>query len=61
MKATGMVRRIDNMGRVVIPREIRRTMRIREGDPALTSLRDWEVFCIATVDLDNHMGRDLYI
>lgn len=32
MKATGMVRRIDDLGRVVIPKEIRRTMRVREGD-----------------------------
>ena len=34
MKATGIVRRIDDLGRVVIPKEIRRTMRIREGDPS---------------------------
>ena len=33
MKATGIVRRIDDLGRVVIPKEIRRTMRIREGAP----------------------------
>lgn len=33
MKATGIVRRIDDLGRVVIPKEIRKTMRIREGDP----------------------------
>ena len=33
MKATGIVRRIDDLGRVVVPKEIRRTMRIREGDP----------------------------
>ena len=33
MKATGIVRRLDDLGRVVIPKEIRRTMRIREGDP----------------------------
>ena len=38
MKATGIVRRIDDLGRVVIPKEIRRTMRIREGAPLLTSL-----------------------
>ncbi len=35
MKATGIVRRIDDLGRVVIPKEIRRTMRIREGEPLL--------------------------
>ena len=33
MKATGIVRRIDDLGRVVVPKEIRRTPRIREGDP----------------------------
>ena len=33
MKATGIVRRIDDLGRVVIPKEIRRTLRIREGEP----------------------------
>lgn len=33
MKATGIVRRIDDLGRVVIPKEIRRTLAIREGDP----------------------------
>ena len=38
MKATGIVRRIDDLGRVVIPKEIRRTMRIRESDPLLTTL-----------------------
>ena len=38
MKATGIVRRIDDLGRVVIPKEIRRTMRIREGDPSGTTL-----------------------
>jgi AbrB family looped-hinge helix DNA binding protein len=38
MKATGVVRRIDDLGRIVVPKEIRRTLRIREGDPLLTSL-----------------------
>jgi len=42
MKATGIVRRIDDLGRVVIPKEIRRTMRIREGDPSLMTLTPWE-------------------
>ena len=42
MKATGIVRRIDDLGRVVIPKEIRRTMRIREGGPLLTTLTVWE-------------------
>ena len=39
-KATGIVRRIDDLGRVVVPKEIRRTLRIREGDPLLTTLSD---------------------
>ena len=38
MKATGVVRRIDDLGRVVIPKEIRKTLRIKEGDPLLPSL-----------------------
>jgi AbrB family looped-hinge helix DNA binding protein len=38
MKATGVVRRIDDLGRVVIPKEIRKTLRIKEGDPSLPSL-----------------------
>ncbi len=61
MKATGIVRRIDDLGRVVIPKEIRRTMRIREGDPSLTILEDWQKFCFAMMDLDNRTGLDLYI
>ena len=46
MKATGIVRRIDDLGRVVIPKEIRRTMRIREGDPLQITLTQ-SVFCEA--------------
>ena len=47
MKATGIVRRIDDLGRVVIPKEIRRTLRIREGDPLLTTLTPFDKFCMA--------------
>ncbi|MBO4422565.1 MAG: AbrB/MazE/SpoVT family DNA-binding domain-containing protein [Clostridia bacterium] len=44
MKATGIVRKIDELGRIVIPKEIRRTMRIREGDPLeIFTDRDGEV------------------
>ena len=44
MKATGIVRRIDELGRIVIPKEIRRTQRIRQGDPVLTTLTPFEIF-----------------
>lgn len=47
MKATGIVRRIDDLGRVVIPKEIRRTMRIREGDPSQITLTPFDRFCWA--------------
>jgi len=46
MKATGIVRRIDDLGRIVIPKEIRRTLRIRMGDPSLKTLTQDLVFCI---------------
>ena len=45
MKATGIVRRVDDLGRIVIPKEIRRTLRIREGDPSLTTLTPIDRFC----------------
>ena len=45
MKATGIVRRIDDLGRVVIPKEIRRTLRIREGEPSQTTLTLFDKFC----------------
>ena len=47
MKATGIVRRIDDLGRVVIPKEIRRVLRIRDGDPLLTTLTLFDRFCWA--------------
>ena len=56
MKATGIVRRIDDLGRVVIPKEIRRTMRIREGDPLQTALTRWERFSFAMGDLAKRQG-----
>ena len=45
MKATGIVRRIDDLGRVVIPKEIRRTMRIREDGSSQTTLTVFTRFC----------------
>ena len=47
MKATGIVRRIDDLGRVVIPKEIRRTMRIKEGDPSFTTLTEFDSFYVS--------------
>ena len=56
MKATGIVRRIDDLGRVVIPKEIRRTMRIREGDPSQIILAPWEKLCFGMLDLAKRRG-----
>ena len=47
MKATGIVRRVDDLGRIVIPKEIRRTLKIREGDPLLTTLTPFDRFFVA--------------
>ena len=59
MKATGIVRRIDDLGRVVIPKEIRRTMRIREGDPSITTLSETEkryIFSMNFLALGTRLG-----
>jgi len=56
MKATGIVRRIDDLGRVVIPKEIRRTMRIREGDPLQTTLTQTDKFCFSMLNLAKRLG-----
>ena len=61
MRATGIVRRIDELGRVVIPKEIRRTLRIREGDPylmPLTGLEDEaeQRFCVGMIGLGEREG-----
>ena len=56
MRATGIVRRIDELGRVVIPKEIRRTLRIREGDPSQTTWEAWQEFCFAMCDLGKRTG-----
>ena len=57
MKATGIVRRIDDLGRIVIPKEIRRTLRIRMGDPSLKSLTQDLAFCIG---VDSAAERYIY-
>ena len=51
MKATGIVRRVDDLGRIVIPKEIRRTLKIREGDPLLTTLTPIDRFVYAMTKL----------
>lgn len=56
MKATGIVRRVDDLGRIVIPKEIRRTLRIREGDPLQMTWTRWEQFCFAMLDLAKRSG-----
>ena len=58
MKATGIVRRIDDLGRVVIPKEIRRTLRIRDGDPSLTALTWWERFCLTMMALEERIEAE---
>ncbi len=47
MKATGIVRRVEDLGRIVVPKEIRRSLRIREGGPSLTTLTPIDRFCMA--------------
>jgi len=51
MKATGIVRRVDDLGRIVISKEIRRTLRIREGDPLQMTLTPFEGFTMAMLEL----------
>ena len=58
MKATGIVRRIDDLGRVVIPKEIRRTLRIREGDPSQMTLKTWQCFCISLLEFAKRIGLE---
>ena len=56
MKATGIVRRIDDLGRVVIPKEIRRTLHIREGDPSQITWTQSERFSLACWIWQNAAG-----
>ena len=55
MKATGIVRRVDDLGRIVIPKEIRRTLRIREGDPLLKTLTVEGGYLLAMERLNKRM------
>lgn len=56
MKATGVVRRVDDLGRIVIPKEIRRTMHIRDGDQSLITLTNRQRFCFGMLDLAKRQG-----
>jgi bifunctional DNA-binding transcriptional regulator/antitoxin component of YhaV-PrlF toxin-antitoxin module len=56
MKATGIVRRVDDLGRIVIPKEIRRTLRIREGDPLHAALIPIDRFCMAIHSIVERTG-----
>ena len=58
MKATGIVRRIDDLGRVVIPKEIRRTMRIRDKKTLFTILTEFDRFCVVVHSVTNRYKRD---
>jgi len=57
MKATGIVRRVDDLGRIVIPKEIRRTLRIREGDPSLKTLTVTDGYLWAMEMLQKRLGE----
>ena len=57
MKATGIVRRVDDLGRIVIPKEIRRTLKIREGDPLHTTLTPFDRFCMAILSVVEKYDR----
>ena len=60
MRATGIVRRVDDLGRVVIPKEIRREMRIREGDPLEIFVDKNEgLVCFQRYDIDKNYLEEL--
>ena len=59
MKATGIVRRVDDLGRIVIPKEIRRTRHIREGAPSYTTLTPIDKFCIGIHNLAQIIPAEL--
>ena len=58
MKATGIVRRVNDLGRIVIPKEIRRTLKIRERDPSYITLTPIDKFCIAIHSLSQRIAAE---
>lgn len=56
MKATGIVRRVDELGRIVLPVELRRTLDISERDPSQITLALWQRFSFAMLDLAKRQG-----
>ena len=58
MKALGIMRRIDDLGRVVIPKEVRRSLKIREGD-ALEIYRDDDMICLKKVETEKNFIEDV--
>mgnify|MGYP003315102374 CR=1 FL=1 len=58
MRATGILRRIDDLGRVVIPKEIRRSMRIKEGD-ALEIFTDKDYLCLKKYEAEKEFSADV--
>lgn len=58
MKALGIMRRMDDLGRVVIPKEVRRSLKIREGD-ALEIYRDDDMICLKKVETEKNFIEDV--
>lgn len=58
MKTTGIIRRIDDLGRVVIPKEIRRTLKIREGDPLEIFIEDNDCVCFKRYSVLGSLTED---
>ena len=56
MKSTGIIRKVDELGRIVLPIELRRTLDIAERVPSQTTLTGWEAFCFAMLDLSKRRG-----